>query len=65
MKWLSAWWQQIRGHDAGDPWNADPRILAERAAQHERSDSATKLLLRDHWNERTRENWRTDGHHAG
>lgn len=47
MSWLSAWWQQIRGHVPPDPWEHDQRIVAARAEQHQRIDKAQRLLSRE------------------
>lgn len=44
MRWLSAWWQQIRGHTSPDPWDHDQAILSARQDQHQRIDKATRLL---------------------
>jgi hypothetical protein len=34
LGWLAEWWAQIRRKPAGDPWNDDPQIMAERNRQH-------------------------------
>ena len=47
MNWLSAWWQQIKGHAPPDPWETDHAILDARQDQHQRIDKATRLLAAD------------------
>src|SRR5689334_4794143 len=47
MSWLSAWWQQIRGHTPPDPWENDHAILNARQDQHQRIDKAQRLLAAD------------------
>lgn len=58
MKWLTAWWHQIVGPPHIDPWEHDPRIRAEREAQHDRMDKAAGVIVRDEWNQRVRDSWR-------
>lgn len=47
MDRLLAWWRQIRGYEAPDPWDADAHIRAERVSQHARIDAATRVHIRD------------------
>lgn len=57
-EWLAAWWRQIIGPPASDPWHDDPRIRAERHGQHQRIDKVTGWVVRDEWNRRLRDSWR-------
>jgi len=47
MEWIVAWWRQIRGYEAPDPWEHDAHIRAERVGQHARIDAATRVHIRD------------------
>ena len=62
MRWLAAWWKQIVGPPHVDPWNDDPRIVAERQDQHVRIDKAAALSahdqLEDRFSRRWRDSWR-------
>lgn len=66
MLWLLAWWRQIRGYEAPDPWEADTHIRAERASQHARIDAATRIHIQDGIAlRREREFWTKHGDHHG
>lgn len=64
MHWLSAWWKQLVGPPAVDPWEDNPQIRAERAGQHDRITKAAEgsyyeqQRLRERRVEAVEESWR-------
>lgn len=56
-------WNRLTGRrEAADEHPRDPDLDAVHARQHDLINKVTAISGHDQWNQRTRENWRTDGH---
>lgn len=54
LGWLTAWWDQLVGKAAADPWNDDPEIKQARDRQHRDgvTDGATAYRIQQQLRER-------------